>query len=312
MVRTGHIFDALEYVRFGLELTEFIKTSPRGVSICAIETKRDFDLFPCQNQRRVMASEARCIDPGSADQRIVTEAAVEIVVAAATFERVAQLIADDGVGPRTPGNVFDADQRVGGDLDDKRRPEGVGKRLELGARTTGAIDAEAHHHLIGRIADIEEVVPGIIHPINAALAVERIVTETAREYVVQGIASQCIVEPGTDQTFDSTRATQRLRKTAPRPAGQLPLLPEVNRPVARLRDFGGGFMPPSVAREIEFLRRQLGLSQTQLASLIGRSQGQLANALRGHDPISGAAVNRLREVLLQKERCAKISILSIA
>jgi transcriptional regulator with XRE-family HTH domain len=71
-------------------------------------------------------------------------------------------------------------------------------------------------------------------------------------------------------------------------------------------------MPPSVAREIEFLRRQLGLSQTQLASLIGRSQGQLANALRGHDPISGAAVNRLREVLLQKERCAKISILSIA
>jgi transcriptional regulator with XRE-family HTH domain len=52
-----------------------------------------------------------------------------------------------------------------------------------------------------------------------------------------------------------------------------------------------------VSREIEFLRRQLGLSQTQLASLIGRSQGQLANALRGHDPISGAAINRLREVL---------------
>jgi hypothetical protein len=79
----------------------------------------------------------------------------------------------------------------------------------------------------------------------------------------------------------SPRTTQRLRKTAPRPAGQLPLLPELNRPVARLRDFGGGFMPPSVAREIEFLRGQLGLSQTQLASLIGRSQGQLANALRG-------------------------------
>jgi hypothetical protein len=97
----------------------------------------------------------------------------------------------------------------------------------------------------------------------------------------------------------SPRATQRLRKTAPRPAGQLPLLPELNRPVARLRDFGGGFMPPSVAREIEFLRRQLGLSQTHLASLIGRSQGQLANALRGHDPISAAAVNRLRENLLQ-------------
>jgi hypothetical protein len=98
----------------------------------------------------------------------------------------------------------------------------------------------------------------------------------------------------------SPRATQRLRKTAPRLTGQLPLLPELNRPVARLRDFGGGFMPPGVAREIEFLRRQLGLSQTQLASLIGRSQGQLANALRGHDPISAAAVNRLRGVLLRR------------
>src|SRR5262245_62830440 len=107
-----------------------------------------------------------------------------MVVAAATIERVAQLIADDGVGPRSPGHVFDADQRVRGDLNDKRRSEGVGKHLELGARTTGAIKAKAHHHLIGRIAVIEEVVPGIICGINAALAVERIVAETAREYVV--------------------------------------------------------------------------------------------------------------------------------
>jgi hypothetical protein len=111
------------------------------------------------------------------------------------------------------------------------------------------------------------------------------------------------------------RKAYRLRRLysrkAPRPAGQLPLLPELNRPVARLRDFGGGFMPPSVAREIEFLRRQLGLSQIQLASLIGRSQGQLANALRGHDPISGAATNRLREFLLQKCN-SEIPILSIS
>ena len=61
-------------------------------------------------------------------------------------------------------------------------------------------------------------------------------------------------------------------------------------------------MPPCVAREIEFLRRQLGLSQTQLASLIGRSQGQLANALRGHDPISGTVVNRLRAILIEDKK----------
>jgi hypothetical protein len=30
----------------------------------------------------------------------------------------------------------------------------------------------------------------------------------------------------------------------------------------------------------------------------GGSQGQLANALRGHDPISAPVVNRLRDVLL--------------
>jgi transcriptional regulator with XRE-family HTH domain len=44
--------------------------------------------------------------------------------------------------------------------------------------------------------------------------------------------------------------------------------------------------------EIEFRRQQRGLSQYQLASMIGRSLGQLANALRGHDPVA-KAVNRL-------------------
>jgi hypothetical protein len=100
------------------------------------------------------------------------------------------------------------------------------------------------------------------------------------------------------------RKAYRLRRLyprkAPRPAGQLPLLPQLNRPVARLREFGGGFMPPAVRVEIEWRRRRLGLSQIELAAMIGRSQGQLANALRGHDPISGVVVNRLRDVLIRR------------
>ena len=106
----------------------------------------------------------------------------------------------------------------------------------------------------------------------------------------------------TNARRSAERKSYRLRRLyphkAPRPAGQLPLLPELSRPVARLREFGGGFVPPAVAMEIEFRRRQLGLSQLELATSIGRSQGQLANALRGHDPISAKVMNRLREILL--------------
>jgi transcriptional regulator with XRE-family HTH domain len=70
------------------------------------------------------------------------------------------------------------------------------------------------------------------------------------------------------------------------------------KPVARLQAFGGGYIPRAVASEIEFRRQKRGLSQRQLAALVGRSQGQLANALRDHDPISARVVNRLRDALL--------------
>lgn len=99
----------------------------------------------------------------------------------------------------------------------------------------------------------------------------------------------------------SPRATQRLGKTAPRTAHQLLLLPEFGRPVARLRDFGGGIMTPAVAVEIEFYRKRLGLSERQIGDLAGISQGHYANAIRGHDPISAKAVSRLRRVLLSSE-----------
>jgi hypothetical protein len=111
------------------------------------------------------------------------------------------------------------------------------------------------------------------------------------------------VEPWkhTNAKRSAGRKAYRLRRLsprkAPRPAGQLSLLPEIERPVSRLHDFGGGFVPPAVALEIEFLRRQRGWSQHQLSAEVGRSQGHMANALRGHDPISSLVVNRLREIL---------------
>lgn len=99
------------------------------------------------------------------------------------------------------------------------------------------------------------------------------------------------------------RKRQLARSKAPRPADQV-VLPfddgRVHRPVARLHDFGGGLMPTSVAREIEFQRRQAGLSQRDLAQRCGIGQPQLANALRGHDPVSSWVVARLRDALLEQ------------
>ena len=88
---------------------------------------------------------------------------------------------------------------------------------------------------------------------------------------------------------------RRLTRRALKPAGQLPLI-RLPQP-SRLQDFGRGKVPPAVALEIEHLRNRHGLSQRELAARIGISQGQYANARRGHDPLSAFAVNRLRETL---------------
>jgi Helix-turn-helix len=86
-----------------------------------------------------------------------------------------------------------------------------------------------------------------------------------------------------------------LIRRALRHAGQILLFPEHEHPVARLSQYGGGVMPRSVALEVEHRRKRLGLTQRDFARAAGISQGQYANALRGHDPLSGWVTNRLRE-----------------
>jgi transcriptional regulator with XRE-family HTH domain len=56
-------------------------------------------------------------------------------------------------------------------------------------------------------------------------------------------------------------------------------------------------VPPAVAEEIEFRRRQLRWSQRELARRCGIGQPQLANVLRGHDRLSAWATRRLRDAL---------------
>jgi hypothetical protein len=50
--------------------------------------------------------------------------------------------------------------------------------------------------------------------------------------------------------------------------------------------------------EIEFHRKRLGLTQSQLGDMIGVGQSQIANALRGY----ASAANRLDERRLERGR----------
>ncbi len=87
-------------------------------------------------------------------------------------------------------------------------------------------------------------------------------------------------------------------KRACRLSGQMALLPEIERSVTRLRDYGGGVIPPSVAREIEHRRQRLGLQQWFLCRYIGIKQPTYANAIAGRFGLSPFATRRLRDVLL--------------
>lgn len=111
-----------------------------------------------------------------------------------------------------------------------------------------------------------------------------------------------IIEPwdATHTRRTETRAVPkpyRLRRgKSPEVSGQLALLPlkEANR----LRQFHGGHMTAPQAREAEYQRERIGLSQYQIAAAIGCSQPHYANVIRGHDPLSRIAAFRLRQVLL--------------
>lgn len=171
--------------------------------------------------------------------------------------------------------VYDLPGLVNGYQAKERTPQaGFGREGKLGGRIKGS------------------------HKLDGGGDRVRLSRELARDAIDAGL-----VEPWQHSNATRSHSRKEYRKRpltarAVRNAGQILLFPELSKPVARLQAFGGGYIPRAVAAEIEFRRRQRGLSQRQLGALVGRSQGQLANALRGHDPISSAVVNRLRDALL--------------
>jgi hypothetical protein len=172
--------------------------------------------------------------------------------------------------------VFNLPRLLQGYLAKERTPQaGYGRQHQLGGRIKGS------HRLEGGGDRV------------------RLSRELERDAIEAGLVG---AGPHKNAKRKAERKSYRLRGSgpaarAPCVSGQILLFPEL-KPVARLQAFGGGYIPRPVAAEIEFRRRQRDLSQRELATLVGRSQGQLANALRGHDPISAAVVNRLRDALL--------------
>lgn len=99
-------------------------------------------------------------------------------------------------------------------------------------------------------------------------------------------------------------AIQKAPETLPKPAGQLFLFPELERPIARLTDFTAGFLSPSASLELEHRRKRLGLSQSQLGEKAGLSQPQIANAVHCRFGLSRQAANRIKAALFSMERQA--------
>ncbi len=172
------------------------------------------------------------------------------------------------------------------DVEPVTDPEGLSKNYLVKERTPQA--GYGRTDLGGRIRGA--------HPIEGGGDRVRLSRELERDAIEADLIPNWQHTNAARLTERKERRLQRLyQKKAPCLSGQILLFPELAKPVSRLQSFGGGLVPAAVAAEVEFRRRQHCLSQRQLAKLIGRSQGQLANALRGHDPMSAVSVNRLRD-----------------
>lgn len=180
-------------------------------------------------------------------------------------------------GPKALQECFDVDSLVGEYLTKERRPNVKGG-ARLGTRRRG-------RHRLGEGG-------GDRVTVSDALRTELVARGKVRPWA---------------QTY-----ARRLPKVSPEPASvrlslvvSNPMVPEPvqltmfgNRPVARLADYAGGIMSAAVALEVEWRRRQLGMTQDQLAAAIRLSRPQLTNALHGRFGLSEWAAARLRDFLL--------------
>jgi hypothetical protein len=102
---------------------------------------------------------------------------------------------------------------------------------------------------------------------------------------------------------DNARRADTRKKHKPRPlirhapavTGQLDLF--ATRPPTRIRDHAGGYLSPVAGMELDHIRRRNGETWDQLAARCGVSRPTLINARQGRFPLSGWAMNRVREAV---------------
>lgn len=107
-----------------------------------------------------------------------------------------------------------------------------------------------------------------------------------------------------ENRFIAIGAIEKSPETLPKPAGQLFLFPELERPIARLADFTAGILSPSASLELEHRRKRLGLSQSQLGEKAGLSQPQIANAVQCRFGLSRQAAARIKTALMALDQVA--------
>src|SRR5262245_47907830 len=150
-----------------------------------------------------MADEAYGIDTATdttvaADEHIIAKTSVNEVVAKLAFESVTQFIAEESVVSLCSNDILDVCQCINRNL--LERPVGVWNGQKFAAGPRGPIKPKMHLNETDK-ARIE--FPGeIVHLVNAALAIDRVVAQATKERVVIGGTGQDIVKFRTNQIFN--------------------------------------------------------------------------------------------------------------
>jgi hypothetical protein len=167
-----------------------------------------------------MAGVAHGVDPGTADEGVVAEPTVEVVVAAAAVQNIGSLVAGDRFGEVRTGDIGEFAQHVGLGNDRISAGGGVPRQAispiepkgncpNLSGHTVMA--CEAHRVVEDVTADQSVVAEAAVERVSAARSVQRI-TQLVADNSVGADASNDVLD--TDQGIDRGLDEEEVRRAA--------------------------------------------------------------------------------------------------